>query len=285
MRHALTLLRRALTVVAFVCLGGWTTVKLYAYVSTVHNQAVLEQLIRERRQESSNFAHRLADRSGWRPVDGTLLGRIDVPRLGVSALILQGSGERWLEQAAGHIPETPLPGDDGNAAIAGHRDSVFSGLKEIRLGDSIEVTTPWSTRLYRVDDIRIVDPNDTSVLAPSRTARVTLITCYPFHYIGSAPRRFVVQARAFWSGSGAVVVPPRPVVAARLQEGPKRRPGPVHRAHALTAYRTAPHALDDSRLPARRALTNVSPPSPARSPKLSWWRRLFHLPPKRPRGH
>jgi len=282
MRHALTYLRYALTTVAVVCLGTWATVKVYALVSTARNEAELERLVHERRDDFTLLAHEKRLEAQLQPSDGTLLGRIDIPRVGVSAVILQGSGERWLEQAAGHIPGTALPASDGNAALAGHRDSVFSGLKGIRLGDSIEVTTPSRTRLYRVDAIRIVDPGDVAVLAPSGSPRLTLITCYPFRYIGSAPRRFVVEARAVLSGAGAVVVPPRPPVAARLTATSRWEPSPGERRNAVRSRRYPAAAVGGARLPAERALTDVPPTSSQHPPKVSWLRRLFHLGPKRP---
>ena len=165
MRPALTLLRRTLTVVGVVCLGGWATVKGYAFVATVRNEAILERLT-EARRDGLELAERFAP--GRPPAEAALLGRIDIPRVGVSAVVLQGTSERCLEQAAGHVASTALPGGGGNVAIAGHRDSVFRHLEGIRLGDVIKVATPEATRLYRVDAIRIVDPSDTAVLAPAR---------------------------------------------------------------------------------------------------------------------
>jgi sortase A len=280
MRVALTYLRRALTVVAAVCLGGWTAVKVYAYVSTVHNEATLERLVRER--DGSSAPSRLPDWGGTvqRPADGALLGRIDIPRVGVSAVILEGAGERWLEQAAGHLPDTALPGTDGNAAIAGHRDSTFSNLSRIRLGDTVVVTTPAVTRLYRVDSLRLVKPDDTAVLAPTHTARLTLITCYPFHYIGPAPDRFVVQARAVASGAGEVVVPPARPAAPHLADSSLRRRTAVHHTRVAPAHRTAARSGGGLRLPAAKPLPPLPPTSSAKPPKVSWLRRLFHLGPK-----
>ncbi len=283
MRHVLTYLRYTLTAVAVVCLGTWATVKVYAYVSTARNEAALDRLVHERRDDFAFLAPEGRLEARRQPSDGTLLGRIDIPRVGVSAVILQGSGERWLEQAAGHIPGTALPDGDGNAAIAGHRDSVFSGLKGIRLGDSIEVTTPSRTRLYRVDAIRIVEPSDVAVLAPSRAPRLTLITCYPFHYIGSAPSRFVVEASAVWSGTGAVVVPPRHPVAARVTATSRWATSARRSRTALPSRRDPSAAAPRAHLPAARTLTDVPPASPQHPPKVSWLRRLFHLGPKRPR--
>jgi LPXTG-site transpeptidase (sortase) family protein len=243
MRHASTTPRRALTVAAALCLGTWATAKLYAYASTVRNEAILERLVSARQQglvPSQTDGRTTADRP---PSEGELLGRIDIPRVGVSAVILEGTGERWLEQATGHVPGTANPGRDGNAAIAGHRDSTFRGLRKLHLGDSIEVTTPSVTRFYVVDAIRIVNPTDTGVLAPAPAPRLTLITCYPFDYIGPAPGRFVVQARAVGSAAGAVVVPPRTQAtgdrgsARRLSHAtPPPRSSPPHRMSWLRRF-------------------------------------------------
>lgn len=125
-----------------------------------------------------------------------LVGRIDIPRLGVSAIIRHGIDDRTLGRAVGHVPGTAYPGESGNSALAAHRDSYFGPLRDIRAGDRIEVRTPDGDFTYIVRDTRIVPPADVSVLAPTDTRTLTLITCHPFNYIGSAPNRFVVRAEA-----------------------------------------------------------------------------------------
>jgi sortase A len=99
-----------------------------------------------------------------------------------------------LRRAVGHIPETALPGEIGNAGLAGHRDTFFSGLRNVRRGDRIIVTTPGSIAHYEVRSTRIVEPTDVAVLAPTPTSTLTLVTCYPFNYLGAAPQRFIVHA-------------------------------------------------------------------------------------------
>jgi LPXTG-site transpeptidase (sortase) family protein len=126
--------------------------------------------------------------------EGDLIGRIKVPRLGVSALVLEGVGGRTLRRGVGHIPDTAFPGGPGNVGIAGHRDSFFRGLKDIQEDDLIEVTTPEGVHRYRVEWTRIVRPNDVQVLDGSGGPELTLVTCYPFYYVGSAPKRFIVRA-------------------------------------------------------------------------------------------
>lgn len=126
--------------------------------------------------------------------EGDLIGRIKVPRLGVSALILEGVGGRTLRRGVGHIPDTAFPGGAGNVGIAGHRDSFFRGLKDIQEDDLIEVTTPDGVHRYRVEWTKIVRPKDVHVLDGSGEPELTLVTCYPFYYVGSAPKRFIVRA-------------------------------------------------------------------------------------------
>lgn len=128
------------------------------------------------------------------PAPGSTLGRIEIPRLGVSAVIRAGSDGRTLQLAVGHIPGTALPGDAGNIGLAGHRDTFFRRLEDIRADDEIRVVTTDGTFRFEVEDTRVVSAEDTWVLDPTRTATLTLVTCYPFTYIGSAPDRFIVRA-------------------------------------------------------------------------------------------
>jgi len=122
------------------------------------------------------------------------LGRIDIPRVRVWSVILEGVGNETLALSVGHVPGTALPGSDGNVALAAHRDTFFRGLEHIRVGDRVVLTTSGSDRGYRVDSTRIVGPNDVWVLRETGAPTLTLITCYPFHYLGPAPKRFIVQA-------------------------------------------------------------------------------------------
>jgi len=124
----------------------------------------------------------------------SLLGRIAIPRLGILVAIVEGTTSSALEVGVGHIEGTALPGEPGNIGIAGHRDTFFRGLKDIQLGDEIRLEAEGGTSHYRVDTVQIVAPSDTSVLAPSSASAITLVTCYPFHFIGAAPQRFVVHA-------------------------------------------------------------------------------------------
>jgi sortase A len=129
---------------------------------------------------------------------GEVLGRVDIPRLGISVAVLQGSGSRTLRLGAGHIEGTALPGEPGNSGIAGHRDTFFRGLKDIQLNDEIEIQTATGLFRYQVDWVKVVEPTDITVLEPSTTgSTLTLVTCYPFYFVGPAPKRFVVRAHQY----------------------------------------------------------------------------------------
>jgi sortase A len=127
---------------------------------------------------------------------GDVIGRLEVPRVGVSVMVLEGDDDDTLSQAAGHIPDTDLPGQpESNVGIAGHRDTFFRPLMNLRKGDEIRLTTDRGAYRYTVDSIRIVSPDDVAVLDPVDHPVLTLVTCYPFYFVGHAPNRFVVQAR------------------------------------------------------------------------------------------
>lgn len=125
----------------------------------------------------------------------SLIGRLRIPRLHVSAMVREGVGESTLRVALGHIPGTALPGTPGNVGLAGHRDTLFRPLRQIRRGDLIRLETLRGTYIYRVEKTEIVWPSNVSVLRFGDQAELTLVTCYPFYYVGAAPKRFVVQAR------------------------------------------------------------------------------------------
>jgi sortase A len=125
---------------------------------------------------------------------GAPIGRLEIPRIGLTAVVAEGDDEKTLKLAVGHLPDTPLPWQEGNSALAGHRDSFFHPLRHIQVGDDIHLTTVRGTLRYRVTRHTVVDPAELWVLNPSPTAALTLITCYPFDYIGPAPRRFIVHA-------------------------------------------------------------------------------------------
>jgi sortase A len=129
-----------------------------------------------------------------RPAIGSPVGLLEIRRLGLSAVIVEGAGHRELDFGPGHMPQTPLPGEGGNIGVAGHRDSVFRPLRLIRAGDTIRVVSNDREYEYEVTSIEIVGPKDVRVLSPARRETLTLITCYPFFYVGSAPKRYIVHA-------------------------------------------------------------------------------------------
>ncbi len=131
----------------------------------------------------------------WPPLHrGESLGRLEIPRIGLRAMVLEGSDQGILRLGVGHIPGTALPGEQGNVALAAHRDSFFRPLRRIHPNDEIRLTTVQGSRRYRVDWIRIVSPRHVQVLKPGMQPTLTLITCYPFYFVGPAPDRFVVRA-------------------------------------------------------------------------------------------
>jgi LPXTG-site transpeptidase (sortase) family protein len=151
--------------------------------------------------DDSHFIARLAlDRAkartlGFHPPEGrSVVGRIEIPRVRLKTMILEGVSQRTLALAVGHIPGTALPGKTGNVGLAGHRDTFFRSLAGIHLNDAIVLTTLEGTYQYRVKSCQVVGPRDTGVLADSNTPALTLVTCYPFHYVGPAPKRFIVHA-------------------------------------------------------------------------------------------
>jgi sortase A len=134
---------------------------------------------------------------GANPVapEGSLIGRILIPRLDLSAIILEGVQTKTLRLAVGHLPGTPLPGQSGNVELAAHRDTFFRGLRNVKKGDVITLSTVrGATYDYRVESLAVVSPNNTDILSTFPGPGVNLITCYPFSYVGPAPKRFVVHA-------------------------------------------------------------------------------------------
>jgi sortase A len=124
----------------------------------------------------------------------TPLAVLRIPKFRLEAAVLPGTNDRTLDRGLGHIDYTAQPGTDGNSGIAGHRDSFFRALKDIAQDDLIELETQQMTDVYRVERTWIVAPEDVSVLDPTPVRALTLVTCYPFYYVGSAPKRFIVRA-------------------------------------------------------------------------------------------
>jgi len=143
------------------------------------------------------------------------VGRLAIPRLHVRAMVREGDGERTLSLALGHIPGTALPGQKGNIGIAGHRDRLFRDLRNVGANDEITLETPRTTYVYRVEKTQIVKPENIGVLNNGPASELTLVTCYPFEYVGAAPDRFIVKAQLVMSSSDNDSIHPKPVVARR----------------------------------------------------------------------
>ena len=149
------------------------------------------------RRESSHF-ERLREQRVAVPValpsQRGLLGRLEIQRLGLSVMVMEGDDHRTLRRAVGHIPRTSLPGEIGNMVLTGHRDTFFRPLRNIRLDDVVTLTTLQGEYRYRVLATQVVSPDKLAVLDPDGSEILTLITCYPFYFVGAAPNRFIVRA-------------------------------------------------------------------------------------------
>jgi LPXTG-site transpeptidase (sortase) family protein len=128
------------------------------------------------------------------PGSGHPIGMLEIPRLGLSSIVLEGDRAATLLLGVGHLSDTPMPWRAGNSVFAAHRDTFFRPLEGIRRNDVIRFATADAALEYVVQETRIVEPTDVDVLAPTSSATLTLITCYPFDYIGPAPKRFIVRA-------------------------------------------------------------------------------------------
>jgi sortase A len=128
-------------------------------------------------------------------VERSLIGKVEIPRLKISAIVREGVDTKTLALAVGHVPETARPGEMGNVAIAAHRDTFFRNVRNIKQGDEIRMVTPGGSFDYVVTSTKVVTPKDVRVLDPTPSRMLTLVTCYPFNWIGPAPNRFIVRAR------------------------------------------------------------------------------------------
>lgn len=172
----------------------------FAYVAWVAGERSHFQRNELRKLESKNVVSEIHPRSAplihaAAPQLGSVLGRIQIQQLGLEAIVVEGDSPGVLQRAVGHVPKTRLPGQFGNVVLAGHRDSFFRSLRLIRPHDIITFSTPNRDFQYEVESTAVVASNAVSVLQPSARSQLTLITCYPFKYIGPAPYRFVVVAR------------------------------------------------------------------------------------------
>ena len=185
-RAALLIVERLLLLVALATLG-------YAVGSV--GGAALYQDYESRQLDEVLRGARPPDQPSASPVARRVLGRLEIPTLGVSTIVREGEDARKLQLAIGHIAGTALPGAAGNMGLAAHRDTFFRRLREIDRGDVIRLVAVEGTFTYVVESTQIVDPDDLWVLDPTPEPALTLVTCYPFTYIGEAPERFIVRAK------------------------------------------------------------------------------------------
>ena len=180
---------RILMAVGIACLAWYGAVSLHAVVHQRQQRAALERFL--------EATPRRLNRGSSAPVKakpGDLIGLLEIPRIRLSAVVVEGDDDRALITSIGHLPDTPLPWQGGNSAFAAHRDTFFRPLRDIQIGDALRISSVNGYLEYRVRQMLVVGPNDVWVLDPTHQAMLTLITCYPFGYIGHAPERFVVHA-------------------------------------------------------------------------------------------
>jgi sortase A len=173
-----------------------------AYAAYVTADTKTYQATERRLFEQARQAPAVAERPAL--VDGGAIGEMQIPRLGLTAMVVQGDSAAILQRAVGHLADTALPGDVGNVVLAGHRDTFFRPLRGVRAGDAITLKTRDGDFEYRVESTAVVPPTDVGVLAPTGGRTLTLITCFPFSYLGPAPKRFIVRARAARAGEQTV---------------------------------------------------------------------------------
>ena len=205
LRRILQWTQRALFACAILLLGYCAFALGDAWIFQRRESADLDRLLRDRYTMSGTMPQlaSLSSSSSRRlppaaPALEGLIGRLEIPRLLVSTVVVEGLGKSTLRRAIGHIPGTALPGQPGNVGLAGHRDGFFRPLKDLRIKDEVQLSTPRGDFKYEVESIVIVEPDNVAVLASSGENMLTLVTCYPFFYVGAAPRRFVVKARQVW---------------------------------------------------------------------------------------
>lgn len=177
---------RAFFACAVLLLGYSAFVLVDAWAFQRRESMDLDRLLRDR--------HAASVGAPAAAMDG-LVGRLEIPRLGLSAMVVEGVDRTTLRRGVGHIPGTALPGEAGNVGLSGHRDTFFRPLKDLRIKDEIQLVTLKGDFTYEVESLRVVEPGAVGVLAPSHDNVLTLVTCYPFFYIGDAPKRFIARAR------------------------------------------------------------------------------------------
>jgi LPXTG-site transpeptidase (sortase) family protein len=189
-------------VLGLFALALWSGARIESQIYQMAESGKLDAALLEAESGRLHFAERgagsavakLARHARQDPGPGDVLGRIEIPRLGISAIVAEGVDTKTLSRAVGHLPSTARPGDSGNCALAGHRDTFLRGLGEVREGDIVRIVTAAGSHSYRVEWSEIVEPHRVDVLDATESPSLTLVTCYPFAFVGRAPQRFIVRA-------------------------------------------------------------------------------------------
>jgi sortase A len=191
-RRTLKLAEYTLTMVGALALGYCLAVLLEA---KFYQASVAREFTRELRLKEGNKAAPVDSIAPVpAPAEHAVVGSLEIPRIAVSVMFVEGVDGSDLKRAVGHIPGTALPWESGNVGIAGHRDTFFRPLRSIQRDDEITVNTLQGAYRYRVVSTNVVRPEDIQVLYPTGRDSLTLVTCFPFEYVGSAPKRFIVRA-------------------------------------------------------------------------------------------
>jgi sortase A len=195
LRKILRWSQRTLLVCGILLLGYCGFVLVDSWLFQRRANRDLDRLLSDRRAASEVAPKLESPKIAPALADDELIGRIEIARLGLSVVVVEGVDKVELRHAVGHIPGTALPGEDGNVGLAAHRDTFFSPLKDIKVLDEIQVSTAKGKIKYQVVSLKVVNPEDVGVLAPSGENVLTLVTCYPFYFVGPAPKRWIVRAR------------------------------------------------------------------------------------------
>ena len=185
-------MRRAVLVLATLVftIGGVSTGVALVQIFQENNFHASTQI------EIAKLDHPVIANTGYTPVKlGEIIGIITIPKLSETYPIVQGTDDKDLKAGVGHFVGSVMPGVKDNTVLAGHRDTVFSKIGKLKIGNLIIIKTRSGTFNYSVMRTRIVLADDRTVIVPTPTATLTLITCYPFYYIGSAPDRYIVSAK------------------------------------------------------------------------------------------
>ncbi len=186
-----------LLVIGGVAVGGYAIAQIKEMNAYSGSTALTKQVLPELASSSLSTDTKINPQEIYNQVSigrGDYIGKITIPDLKETLPIYQGTETAQLKMGIGHFEKSVLPGVSDNSVLSGHRDSVFSQLGKLKIGEFVIVETVAGKFTYKISGFRIVGANDRTVIVPTKTAVLTLTTCYPFHYIGSAPKRFIVSA-------------------------------------------------------------------------------------------